>query len=73
MAIVQLYDIDEGIVSGWARANCKSFAGWLIYDNSFGCVNLDDRIDWMIKYEFEFADDHEALLFQLRWQGTDKI
>lgn len=74
MAIVQLYDIDENAVSQWAIENCKSFAGWLIYDNtsSFGFVNLDDEFDWMLRYEFEFTDDHEALLFRLKWQGTNE-
>ena len=71
MAIVTLYDIDEDTLSKWAIVNCPSFQGWLIYENSdaFGFVDWDDETEWMIRYEFEFADDHEAMLFQLRWQG----
>ena len=68
MAIVELYDIDEDILSKWAIANCSSFCGWLIYENSdaFGFVNLDEDTDWMIRYEFEFGNEQDALLFQLR-------
>jgi hypothetical protein len=71
MAIVTLYDIDELLISDWAIKNCPSFVGWLIYENSdaFGFVNWDDEIGWMLRYEFEFTDDQEAMLFQLRWQG----
>lgn len=71
MAIVKLYDIDEIKVSNWARTNCGSFVGWLIYENSdaFTFQYLDSDAEWMIRYEFEFADEHEAMIFQLRWQG----
>lgn len=71
MAIITLYDIDEGTLSDWARANCPSFVSWLIYENSdaFGFVNLDDENEWMIRYEFEFNNEQDAMLFQLRWQG----
>jgi len=71
MAIVEFYDIDENTLSNWAMTNCPSFCGWLIYENSdaFGFVNLDEDQGWMIRYEFEFADEQEALFFQLRWQG----
>jgi len=71
MAIITLYDIDEDTLSRWAIKNCPSFQGWLIYENSdaFGFVNWDDEAEWMIRYEFEFANDREAMLFQLRWQG----
>jgi len=30
---------------------------------------LDDDIEWFIRYEFEFTDEQEAMMFQLRWQG----
>lgn len=72
MAIVSLYDIDEDTLSRWAMANCASFVGWLIYENGEALSFTgfyDDEIDWHIRYEFEFADDQEAMLFQLRWQG----
>jgi hypothetical protein len=66
MAIVTLYDINEYDVSCWAIENCSSFSGWLIYEND---VLFDEQPDWQISYEFEFADEQEAMLFQLRWQG----
>ena len=71
MAIVQLFDIDEKLVSDWAMTHCASFQGWLIYENSdaFGFASFDDTVDWMVRYEFEFRDNSEAMLFQLRWQG----
>jgi hypothetical protein len=53
-------------------ANCASFVGWLIYENGEALSFTgfyDDEIDWHIRYEFEFADDQEAMLFQLKWQG----
>lgn len=70
MAIVSLYDIDEDTLSRWAMANCSSFVGWLIYENSdaFDFVNIDPN-DWYVRYEFEFEDEQEAMLFQLKWQG----
>jgi hypothetical protein len=72
MAIVKLYDIDEDTLSKWAIAHCASFCGWLIYENSdaFAFVDWDDETEWFIRYEFEFADEHEAMLFQLKWQGV---
>lgn len=71
MATINLYDINEDELSKWAIENCVSFQGWIIYENSdaFGFVNLDSEAEWMVRYEFEFADDQEAMLFQLRWQG----
>jgi hypothetical protein len=71
MAIVVLYDIDEDKISRWAIENCPSFIGWLIYENSdaFSFVDLDDETEWMVRYEFEFVNEQEAMLFQLRWQG----
>jgi hypothetical protein len=70
MAIVSLYDIDEDTLSRWAMANCSSFVGWLIYENSdaFDFVNIDED-GWHVRYEFEFEDEQEAMLFQLKWQG----
>lgn len=71
MAIVKLYDIDEDTLTRWAITYCSSFCGWLIYENSdaFGFANWEDNTEWMVRYEFEFADEHEAMLFQLKWQG----
>lgn len=71
MAIVKLYDIDEDALSNWAIENCPSFRGWLIYENSdaFTFQYLDEDAEWIVRYEFEFTDEQEALLFQLRWQG----
>jgi hypothetical protein len=71
MAIVILYDIEEILVTDWARNNCSSFVGWLIYENSnaFGFTNWEDDPEWCIRYELEFTDEQEALMFRLRWQG----
>ena len=71
MAIIRLYDIDEETLSKWAIENCPSFQGWLIRENidAFGLINLDEDEQWMVRYEFEFADEQEAMYFQLRWQG----
>jgi hypothetical protein len=67
---ITLYDINELAASEWAIKNCPSFRGWLIYDNNdpFAYLDLDER-EWLISYEFEFEDEQEAMLFQLRWQG----
>ena len=67
MAIVSLFDINETTVAEWARNNCPSFEGWFVYENDI--LFLDDDPEWCTRYEFEFADDQEALMFQLRWQG----
>lgn len=71
MAIVSLYDIDEDTLSKWAIENCSSLCGWLIYENSeaLSFIGYADEVDWYVRYEFEFADEQEAMLFQLRWQG----
>jgi hypothetical protein len=63
MAIVTFYDINEETVSTWARKNCPSFVCWLVYEST----DLDET--WLLRYEFEFTDNHDAMLFQLRWQG----
>jgi hypothetical protein len=68
MAIVTLYDIDEDTLSNWARANCFSFVSWYITEND-PFVVLEPDVEWTVRYEFEFTDEQEALLFQLRWQG----
>jgi len=73
MAItITLYDIDEDAASSWARENCPSFEGWLVYNHSDNWLNLDDDQEWYIKYDFEFNNEQEALMFQLRWQGTNE-
>jgi hypothetical protein len=71
MAIVTLYDVDELLASAWAIDNCPSFVGWLIYENEDALLltYIDEEPDWKIRYEFEFTDEHEAMIFQLRWQG----
>jgi hypothetical protein len=66
MAIVLLYDIEEIEVSNWARNNCPSCLGWLIYENGDA---FDNDPEWYVRYEFEFLQEQEAMLFQLRWQG----
>lgn len=68
MAIVTLHDIDEDTLSDWARANCSSFVAWYITENDPFAV-LEPDCEWTVRYEFEFADEQEALLFQLKWQG----
>ena len=68
MAIVTLYDINEDTLSDWARANCSSFVAWYITEND-PFVVLEPAAEWAVCYEFEFADELEAMLFQLRWQG----
>ena len=70
MAIVQLFDIDEYTVSSWAIENCPGFCGWVIYEKpDIFHFDVDDENLWMIRYEFEFTNDQDAILFQLRWQG----
>ncbi len=68
MAVVVLFDIDESAAAEWARENCASFAGWYVYEADILPLD-DDELEWYIKYEFEFSDEHEAMMFQLRWQG----
>lgn len=71
MAIVTLYDINEDELTNWAMKNCPSFVSWLIYENSeaLSFIGYDDEVEWYVRYEFEFTNDQEAMLFQLRWQG----
>ncbi len=63
MAIVVFYDIDEEKIASWARTYCPSFVCWLVYDSD------DMAEDWYLRYEFEFADEQDAVLFQLKWEG----
>jgi hypothetical protein len=67
MAIVTLYDIDEDKLREWALENCPSFVSWLIYENDDAFDVLEP--EWWVRYEFEFFDEQDALLFQLKWQG----
>lgn len=71
MAIVILYDINEDELTKWAVENCPSFVSWLIYENSdaFTFAAADAEPEWHIRYEFEFYNEQDALLFQLKWQG----
>jgi len=68
MAIVTLYDIDEDQLKEWAVENCPSFVCWLIYENGNAFDVLEP--DWWVRYEFEFSEEQEAFLFQLKWQGV---
>ena len=63
MAIVTLYDVDEVNISTWARKNCPSFLCWLVYESQ------DINEEWYMQYNFEFGDEHDAMLFQLKWAG----
>jgi len=69
MAIITLYDIEEKLVTDWARINCPSFVAWLIYENDDALGWGVNSPEWWIRYELEFTDEQEALMFQLRWQG----
>lgn len=66
MAIISFYDIDEEQVATWARANCPSFVCWVVYESN----DLDE--DWYFRYEFEFTDEHDAMLFRLKWDGNGR-
>lgn len=68
MAIITLHDIDEDTLSSWARDNCSSFVGWYIIEND-PFASLEENVEWFVRYEFDFTDDHDAMMFQLRWQG----
>lgn len=68
MAVIKLYDIDEDELSNWAKKNCPSFVGWYIIENDPFAL-LEDDVEWGVRYEFEFTNEQEAMLFQLRWQG----
>lgn len=63
MAIVILYDVEEEKLASWARENCPTFICWLVYESD------DINEDWYLRYEFEFTDEYDAMLFQLKWQG----
>ena len=71
MAIITLYDINEDAASRWAIEHCPSFVSWLIYENEEACLfsSSNDETEWLIRFEFEFTNEQEAMLFQLRWQG----
>lgn len=70
MAIVTLFDIDEIELSTWARKNCPSFVCWLVYENNESLFSTDEQ-DWYLRYEFEFTNEHDAMLFQLKWMGNE--
>jgi hypothetical protein len=62
---VELHDIDENKIVAWAQEHCPSFCSWLIYEGeSYAGVDLDP-----IRYKFEFYNEQDAMLFQLKWQG----
>jgi hypothetical protein len=69
MAIVILYDIDEIEVATWTRQNCPSLSSWLVYENNPLWGDPGENDPWFARYEFEFGDEQEAMLFQLRWDG----
>jgi hypothetical protein len=72
MATVILYDVEEIPITEWARNHCLSFVGWMIYENEATIGWIDDDPDWWARYEFEFTNEQEALIFQLRWQGQSR-
>lgn len=70
MAIVTLYDIEEKLVTDWARSNCPSFTSWSVYENDQLVWADNDRTwTWKTRYEFDLVDEQEALIFRLKWQG----
>lgn len=81
MAIVTLYDLEnEEEVTEWARVNCPSLWRVMCYEPPAFALpvirahikanTVDDIVsDWLTKHEFEFGDEQEAMLFQLRWDG----
>lgn len=67
MATIIFYDINETVLVDWARENCAGFTGWLVYSNQD--IEWDDDLEWSVRYEFEFDNDHDAMIFRLRWDG----
>jgi hypothetical protein len=62
---VELTGINEDDVVVWAREHCPSFCSWMIYEDQtyLGFESTPTR------YRFEFYNEQDAVLFQLRWQG----
>lgn len=60
---VDLVHINEADVVAWAREHCPSFCSWLIYEDQTYLGFEPTR------YRFEFYNEQDAVLFQLRWQG----
>lgn len=66
MAIVILYDINEPELVQWAKENCSSLICWTIYENDHAQWIVDDA--WQQRFEFDFNDPKDALMFRLKWQ-----
>ena len=60
---VELTDINEADAVAWAKEHCSSFCSWLIYEDQTYLGYEPTR------YQFEFYNEQDAVLFQLRWQG----
>jgi hypothetical protein len=64
---VEVFGINEDAAVAWAREHCASFCSWLIYnDASFGTWDATPA-----RYEFEFYDEQDAMLFLMRWGGRE--
>jgi hypothetical protein len=61
---VELNSIDENEVVTWAKEHCASFCSWLVYEDDLNYIDIRAT-----KYKFEFYNEQDAVLFQLRWQG----
>jgi hypothetical protein len=48
--------------AAWARKHCKSFITYEIMDVA------DFSIDHDLLCEYQFGDDRDAVIFQLRWK-----
>jgi len=65
MAIVILTDVDEDAVVAWTKENCPSFLGWMVCDGH----DNRDLTGYLIRFEFEFFDEQDAMFFRLKWDG----
>lgn len=64
MIKVTLTDVPNDIEIGlWAKEHCPSFGGWV----EVGII--PERL-WT-DYIYYFDSEQDAVIFQLRWQGTD--
>ena len=60
---VELIGVSENDTVMWAKEHCPSFCSWLIYEDHTYLGFEPTR------YKFEFCNEQDAMLFQLRWQG----
>jgi hypothetical protein len=56
--------VTEADAAHWAWKHCPSFKGWESMDVSDVSVMFD------VVVEFRFADEHDALMFTLRWKDV---